>query len=87
MLRRVDILRTDVSEKIFASSSVLQLLVTTNVVPTLPILVTLMVEAIRSYETSVVTRVTRRNIPEDNILHSHRLENLKSYIALTGWVL
>jgi hypothetical protein len=26
-------------------------------------------------------------IPEDDILHSHRQENLKSYIALTGWTL
>jgi hypothetical protein len=26
-------------------------------------------------------------IPEDNILHSHRRENLKSYAALTGWAL
>jgi hypothetical protein len=26
-------------------------------------------------------------IPEDEILHSHRCENLKSYIALTGWAL
>jgi hypothetical protein len=26
-------------------------------------------------------------IPEDDILHSHRSENLKSYIALTGWAL
>jgi hypothetical protein len=26
-------------------------------------------------------------IPEDDILHSHRRENLKSYIALTGWTL
>jgi hypothetical protein len=25
------------------------------------------------------------HIPEDGILHSHRSENLKSYIALTGW--
>jgi hypothetical protein len=25
-------------------------------------------------------------IPQDDILHSHRRENLKSYIALTGWV-
>jgi hypothetical protein len=29
----------------------------------------------------------RRHIPEDDILHSHRCENLKSYIALTGWTL
>jgi hypothetical protein len=28
----------------------------------------------------VLTRATRRNIPEDTILHSHRRENLKSYI-------
>jgi hypothetical protein len=26
-------------------------------------------------------------IPEDDILNNHRCENLKSYIALTGWVL
>jgi hypothetical protein len=26
-------------------------------------------------------------IPEDVILHSQRRENLKSYIALTGWAL
>jgi hypothetical protein len=26
-------------------------------------------------------------IPEDSILHSHRRENLKSYIALTSWTL
>jgi hypothetical protein len=26
-------------------------------------------------------------IPEDDILHSDRRENLKSFIALTGWTL
>jgi hypothetical protein len=26
-------------------------------------------------------------IPEDDIVHSHRRENLKSYIVLTGWAL
>jgi hypothetical protein len=38
-----------------------------------------MMEALSSSETSVLTRPTLRNVPEDGILHSHRRENLKSY--------
>jgi hypothetical protein len=35
----------------------------------------------RNTETSVHTRATQRNIPEDAIFHSHRRENLKFYVS------
>jgi hypothetical protein len=69
MLRRVTLVRTDVSEE------------PRTFIRVPPILVTLMKEALGSSETSILTRATRRNIQEDTILHSHRRENLKSYIV------
>jgi hypothetical protein len=66
--------------------SVRRLLVAANVSSS-PILVTLMMEALSYSKTSVLTKAARRNIAEDGILHSHRRENHKSYITLTGWTL
>jgi hypothetical protein len=51
----------------------LRLLVTANVVSSSPILVTLIMDAMRSSETLVLTTATWRNIPEDGILYFMRL--------------
>jgi hypothetical protein len=80
MLHHVALARTDVSEERIASinrvtikghivflRSVLLLIVAANV-PSSPILVTLMMKATLSSETSVLTRAIRRHIPEKGVL-------------------
>jgi hypothetical protein len=52
------------------SHSNASILAAVNVVPCWPIPVTLIMEATRSSETSILTRATTRNIPEYGILHN-----------------
>jgi hypothetical protein len=71
-------LRRNTNDFVFLRS-VRQLLLTADVVPSSPILVTLMIEALSSSETSVRTRATWRNIPEAALFVVTAGKNLKSY--------
>jgi hypothetical protein len=68
MLRRVALVRTDVSEE--PSASFIRVARIGELGTTLAQLAT---------DAWVLTIATRRNIPEDTILYRHRRENLKSY--------
>jgi hypothetical protein len=68
-----------ISNGIAFLQSLLQLLVTANVVPSKLIPYIVITEAVRSSKTSVLTRATRRHIPEDDILHGYRNENLRLF--------
>jgi hypothetical protein len=59
MLRRVTLVRAHVSEELSAS-----------IIRVTRIFVTLMIEVLSSSETSVLTGVRRRNIPEEAILQT-----------------
>jgi hypothetical protein len=90
MLRRVPLVRADVSKELNISiirvtRSVCRLLVTANVIPSSQILVTLMMEAQSSSEKYVLIRSTLCNTLEDGILHGHGRESLKSYIVELSW--
>jgi hypothetical protein len=94
ILRRVALERTDVSDERSASiirvtrigelgatsSSVSRLLVTHNFIPSWPILISLMMEVLRSSETSVPRRATRRNIREVGIFSAYE-KHVSLYIV------
>jgi hypothetical protein len=84
----VSLVTTDVSEELITLNiRLIRIGELRNAAVTSSRSVTLMMEEMSFSETSVLTRATQRNIPEDGILHSHRREILISYTALTGWTL
>jgi hypothetical protein len=77
MLRRVALVRTEVSEE--RSASFIRVTRIGELETTLAVSSNRL--TLRRNGISILTRTIRRNVPEDTILHSHRRENLKSYLS------
>jgi hypothetical protein len=76
MLRRVALIRTDALEEL--SASFIRVTRIGELGRTLAL-----ISNRRTLRRN--TRATWRKFPEETIVRSHRLENLKSYIAFAGW--
>jgi hypothetical protein len=79
MLRRVILVRTDVSEE--SSASIIRVKRIDDLGTTLEVTTNrCKLRRNISYKTSVLTKAILRNIPEDGILYSQHRENLKTYL-------
>jgi hypothetical protein len=87
MLRHLALIRTDILEEF--SASIIRVTRIDDLGTTLTVNSNrrlLKIEALCSSETLVLARGTRRNIPEEAILHSHRRDNLRSYKAILVYI-